>query len=94
MPGPDPHALWIESFEPPFRVCHQAYFWTGNTGNRKARALEILRRLARRDWRCRWCFECLPDHLRADARYCGEGCRKKAARLRRRDRERRADDWR
>jgi hypothetical protein len=78
MPGPDPHALWIESDEPPYRVCHQAYFWTGNNGNRKKRAIAMLRRLARHDWKCRWCGDPLPDWRRVDARYCREGCRKKA----------------
>ena len=79
MPGPDPHALWIESYEPPYSMCFQAYFQTGNNGSRKARAAEILRWLARGDWCCRWCGKILPDYLRADARYCREGCRKAAA---------------
>lgn len=83
MPGPDPHAFWIERAEPPYSVCFQAYFWTGNNGNRKARAIAILRRLYRRDWFCRWCGDDLPDYVRADALYCGESCRKKAARDRR-----------
>lgn len=83
MPGPDPHALWIESDEPPYRVCHQAYFWTGNNGNRKARAVAILRRLMLGTWQCRECGEGLPDYVRADAQYCREACRKAAARRRR-----------
>ncbi len=82
MPGPDPHAVWIESDEPPYSVCHQAYFWTGNNGNRKKRAMAMLQRLARRDWTCRWCGDSLPDWRRVDAQYCREGCRKKAARWR------------
>lgn len=94
MPGPDPQALWIDSHEPPYRVCHQAYFWTGNNGNRKARAIAILRRLTFGTWRCRWCRADLPDWRRADTRYCCESCRKKAARERRHARERWADDWR
>ncbi|TDL88024.1 hypothetical protein [Meridianimarinicoccus aquatilis] len=94
MPGPDPHELWIENHEPPYRVCHQAYFWTGNNGNRQARAVTILRRLARHDWYCRWCGDPLPDWRRADARYCCEGCRKRAARNRRVEREVWANDWR
>ena len=83
MPGPDPHALWIERDGTTVTVCHQAYFWTGNNGNRKRRALAILRSLARRDWRCRWCGEDIPDWRRADAQYCRASCRKKAARWRR-----------
>ena len=83
MPGPDPHALWIESNEPPYRVSFQAYLWTGNNGNRKARAIAILRRLHWGTWRCRWCGNELPDYLRTDALYCRESCRKRAARWRR-----------
>lgn len=82
MPGPDPHRLWIESGEPPYRVCHQAYDWTGNNGNRGQRAFTMLRRLARGDWVCRWCGDALPDWRRVDARYCREACRKAAARAR------------
>ena len=83
MPGPDPHSLWIEADEPPYRVTFHAYFWTGNHGSRKARAATILRRLMRRNWRCRWCGDRLPDYLRADALYCREVCRKRSAHARR-----------
>ena len=83
MPGPDPDALWIASDEPPYRVTFEAYFWTGNNGNRKTRAFAMLRRLARGDWKCEWCREPLPDWRRVDAQYCREGCRKRAARWRR-----------
>jgi len=83
MPGPDPHALWIDDEADRPRVLFQAYFWTGNSGNRKARAAALLRRLQRGDWYCRCCGDPLPDYLRADARYCREACRKRAARGRR-----------
>jgi len=86
MPGPDPQRFWIEEIENGHRVCFQAYDWTGNNGNRRKRANAILRRLARGDWYCRWCYAVLPDHLRADALYCCEACRKKAARARRESR--------
>lgn len=84
MPGPDPHSLWIDEYDPR-RPCvsFQPYFWTGNAGNRRARTLAILRRLKLGDWFCRWCGETLPDYVRADALYCREGCRKAAARRRR-----------
>lgn len=39
MPGPDPHALWIDYDCNRPRVLFQAYLWTGNSGNRKSRAL-------------------------------------------------------
>lgn len=83
MPGPDPERLWTEETDTGFRVCWQAYDWTGNNGNRRKRAMAILRRLNRGTWRCRWCSDDLPDHVRADALYCRESCRKKAARDRR-----------
>lgn len=84
MPGPDPHALWIADANPHrASVCFQAYYWTNNNGNRKARAIAILRRLQREDWRCLWCGDDLPDQRRADACYCREACRKRAARARR-----------
>lgn len=87
MPGPDPHALWIEEGAARPTVTYEPYFWTGNGGNRKTRAIAILRRLARGTWRCRWCGETLPDYLRADALYCNERCRKRVARWRRRCRD-------
>jgi len=81
MPGPDPHSLWIDDHDPKSaRVSWQAYYVTGNNGNRKARAIAILRRLRRGTWRCRSCGEDLPDYLRADALFCGEPCRKRVAR--------------
>ncbi|GEM_PF-1889859 len=84
MPEPDPHSLWIDDHDPQnARVSWQAYFWTGNNGNRKAWAVAILRRLGRCTWRCRWCRDDLPAYLRADALYCRESCRKQAARKRR-----------
>lgn len=84
MPGPDPHTLWIDVADPR-RPCvtFQPYFWTGNSGNRKARALAILRRLRWGDWICGWCDGPLPDYVRADARYRREACRRAAARQRR-----------
>ncbi|KHQ53176.1 hypothetical protein A9320_19395 [Ruegeria sp. PBVC088] len=80
MPGPDPHAFWIVDSDPSSpRASYHSYLWTGNGGNRKARAIAILKGLMRRDWHCRWCGNTLPDYARADARYC----RKAAARRRR-----------
>lgn len=87
MPGPDPNRLWIEDSRPhsPL-VLWQAYDRTGNAGNRRARALAILRRLRLGTWCCRCCGDDLPDHLRADAVYCGESCRKRGARSRKANR--------
>ena len=83
MPGPDPDAVWIGSDERTHRVFYEAYLWTGNDGNRKKRAMAMVRRLARHDWKCRWCGEPLPAWRRVDAKYCRERCRKRAARWRR-----------
>ena len=83
MPGPDPNAVWLERHERRVTATFEAYFWTGNAGHRQARAMAILRRWQRRDWFCRWCGDDLPDWRRADAHFCRESCRKKAARARR-----------
>mgnify|MGYP003382023000 CR=1 FL=1 len=90
MPAPEPNAVWVERPDGRITATYETYFWTGNVGNRKARAIAIMKRMLRHDWRCRWCSDELPVWRRADARYCCEGCRKKAARLRRKDRS----DWR
>ncbi len=83
MPGPDPNAVWLEENGRKLSVFYENYLWTNNEGNRKARAIAMLRRAARRDWMCHWCGDALPVWRRVDARYCCEGCRKRAARLRR-----------
>lgn len=83
MPGPDPDALWIEKDGDRTIACFQAYFGTGNYGNRRRRAEAMVQRVARGDWRCSWCGDPLPDWRRVDTQYCCEGCRKRAARQRR-----------
>lgn len=87
MPGPDPHALWTEEYDGRVSVSFESYYSTGKDGHRKARAIAILRRIIRRNWHCDWCAEDLPEWRRADARYCSEGCRKRAARQRRAQRK-------
>ena len=83
MPGPDPDAIELDTEGTRKLVHFHRYFWTGNTGNRETRAKEILRRAMAGDWVCNWCGDELPIWRRADAQYCCEGCRKKAARARR-----------
>ena len=83
MPGPDPSAVWFEQNNGQTSVYYLPYFWTRNAGNRKARAMSILKRMAQGDWYCLWCGDELPYWRRADARYCCVGCRKRAARKRR-----------
>lgn len=79
MPGPDPEGVWIED---------DGRVWleilpTTNRKHRIARCRAIARRLRLFVWRCEWCGDPLPLERRADARYCRESCRKRAARLRR-----------
>lgn len=83
MPGPDPNSLWIEHDGERYIVNFESYFWTGNNGNRRARAFSMPRRLSKRTWRCLCCGDDLPEYVRSDAIYCRESCRKRAARSRR-----------
>lgn len=83
MPGPEPGAVWIEDVEAGrYRAVFEPYFYS-RSQNRLKRVKTILRRLVARTWRCQWCGDELPDYRRADAVYCREGCRKRAARDRR-----------
>lgn len=45
--------------------------------------MRMMRNLRRNGWCCEWCGGPVPEFRRADARYCREGCRKRAARARR-----------
>ncbi len=93
MPAPDPFGLsydetpagqpivWAEIWG----VRNRPYF-EGNPKHRKARAAAVLRRLRLDGWICPECGEPVPLHRRADADYCREGCRKRAARRRRSER--------
>lgn len=83
MPGPCPHSLWVEHDGSRFVVYYQRYFWTQNEGNRRERARVILARLRAGTWFCRWCDDELPEYKRADAQFCSEGCKRRAARARR-----------
>lgn len=80
MPAPDPEGVWIEEPEPG-RYSTRADIWPG--GNRKSRIARMMamHRNARFDgWRCLWCGDLIPTFRRTDARFCCEGCRKRAAR--------------
>jgi len=84
MPAPVPDAVWIETDENGgVTVCYEKPFWGGKPRDRKKRAIAMLRKEARGRWRCDWCREPIPTFRRVDARFCGEGCRKRAARQRR-----------
>ena len=83
MPGPDPQGLDItEHGGGDFTIT--AEVWPhGNRRARIARMLAIRRNIIASGWRCLWCGDPVPLYRRADARYCCEGCRKRAARERR-----------
>lgn len=83
MPGPDPEGLDIEEYEDGgFRIT--AEIWAhGNRRNRISRMQRVSRNIRRGGWKCWRCGEPVPLYKRADARFCSEGCRKRAARGRR-----------
>ena len=90
MPAPDPHAIWYdENPDGSPRITGEVWasshpWWPGNPRHRKARVNAVARNIARGGWLCAWCLDPVPIHRRADARFCCEGCRKRAARERRR----------
>lgn len=87
MPGPDPDGIDL-GYDYPRRLSVLVYrsdasilYGGGNMRHRIARAEAVLRRL-RRGWLCLWCRRPVPIYRRADACYCSQGCRKRAARAR------------
>ncbi len=85
MPGPDPHSIRFEPALGGSVLTYYRYFGTGKAGNRKKRVAMIGERLSRGDWNCRWCLDPMPIWRRVDALYCREGCRKRAARSRKKN---------
>jgi hypothetical protein len=83
MPEPDPFAIWLGDAEPGQISVTFERPWNGNLKARKARAVAILRNLQRGNWLCRECGTPVALTKRADAVFCSEGCRKRAARWRR-----------
>lgn len=83
MPAPDPYGITIEAQDGRWGVLVETFMLSGRT-QRMARANRILTNLHRDGWACRGCGCPVPAYRRADARYCGDGCRKGAARNRRR----------
>lgn len=82
MPGPDPQGLDLDE-RPDGSFTVTAEIWRyGNRKHRLARMFAVSRRIKADGWRCPWCGEPVPLYRRADARYCGEGCRSRAARAR------------
>ena len=73
MPKLDPHALWLNGNGITFESC-----WPlGSNTNRKARVIAILYRIRRQTWNCNQCGDPLGLQKQADAKFCGDSCRKK-----------------
>lgn len=83
MPEPDPEGVQVEEYDDrTFRVW--AEIWEhGNRRHRLARMQAVARNLRCGGWRCLECRRPVPLYRRADARFCTESCRKRAARRRR-----------
>lgn len=87
MPGPDPQGIELGDDFPRrlsvlvYRSDASILYGGGNMRHRNARAKAVLKRLAR-GWLCHWCSRPVPMYRRADACYCSQGCRKRAARSR------------
>jgi len=78
MSPPDPHAL---SLDADGSLIVERFMWS-NPKNRMKRARRVLANLQAGDWRCLECGDPVLLHKRADAVYCREACRKRAARRR------------
>jgi hypothetical protein len=86
MPAPNPHALWLAQIDNGHvRMSYSAWPW-GNLTLTRRRA-ERLARLYLKGRTCAHCGALIDPCKRIDAVYCREGCRKAAARLRRRQTE-------
>jgi hypothetical protein len=89
MPHPDPNGLDIEENDDgTFRITAETWAH-GNRRHRIARMLAVARNLRHGGWTCCGCGTKIALYKRADARFCGEQCRKAAARRRREIRSRR-----
>jgi len=82
MPAPDPDAIDLGDGWPDRVSVLASMFMAGNRKARKARTLAIFRKLQWGGWNCRWCGDPVPLFKRAEAAFCCEGCRKRAARRR------------
>ena len=91
MPAPDPQGLDIDE-RPDGSFTITAEVWRyGNRKHRLARMIAVSHRIKADGWLCPWCREPVPLYRRANSRYCGEGCRARAARSRKCVRPRASD---
>ncbi|MEX0349847.1 MAG: hypothetical protein AB3N15_10535 [Paracoccaceae bacterium] len=74
--------IWIEYMDGPnVRMGCAIYSWQNSTRiNERAAALG---KKYSQGWYCAYCGNLMPEWKRIDAKYCKEGCRKMAARIRR-----------
>ena len=79
MPEPDPNGVWLDD-DYPSSVFYCTLF-VSNRRNREARARAVARRIRQDGWLCSWCNGPIPAFRRADALFCREACRKRAARV-------------
>ena len=87
MPAPALDTVFIDGGDGwPQRLVYLQYPGDGGSANRDKRVRRLSARLSNGTWSCAWCGDDLPIHLRTDAIYCREGCRKAAARQRRKRR--------
>lgn len=86
MPAPDPDRLWIEEAYPGRVLISRVTPWGGCPKAGKRRALLLLRacQIGRLNG-CVFCREPIPDHKRADARYCSRSCKARALQMRKAD---------
>ena len=89
MPGPDPYGIEIGPDYPQqisvlvYQSVTVALYGGGNKRHRTERAKRILSNLRWGGWCCTACREPVPLSKRADAKFCSNRCRKRAARERR-----------
>lgn len=82
MPAPCPFAIWIEPMHEGSIITFENYRGCISAPHRSQRVNTIRKRLAVGNWVCRWCGDPIAIWKRIDTLYCGESCRKKAARKR------------
>jgi hypothetical protein len=80
MPGPHPHAIWIEPMGGGSIITFENYPGYRRSVHRQRRAQVLAQRIATKTWLCRWCLSDLPLWKRTDTVYCRESCRKRASR--------------
>ena len=84
MPAPVPHTIWIEPMFGGSLITFENYLGQRQSLHRQRRVTSLVTRISKNTWQCPLCSSPLPMWKRADAVYCRESCRKKAARGRKR----------